>query len=152
MYGETANEVRANLVNIPWLPRSGGGSVTITKVNGVDSRLAKVSAELDALPPKIKKYVLQPAGTFNWRNISGTGRLSSHSFGIAIDINVKYANYWKWLKGREGEALPYRNRIPMEIVEIFEKHGFIWGGKWYHFDTMHFEYRPELLVELKPDQ
>jgi hypothetical protein len=21
----------------------------------------------------------------------------------------------------------------------------IWGGKWGHFDTMHFEYRPELL-------
>jgi hypothetical protein len=28
-------------------------------------------------------------------------------------------------------------------VEIFERHGFIWGGKWGHFDTMHFEYRPE---------
>jgi peptidoglycan LD-endopeptidase CwlK len=33
----------------------------------------------------------------------------------------------------------------MEIVAIFEKHGFIWGGKWYHYDTMHFEYRPELM-------
>jgi hypothetical protein len=30
-----------------------------------------------------------------------------------------------------------------ERVEIFERHGFIWGGKWYHYDTMHFEYRPE---------
>ena len=24
-------------------------------------------------------------------------------------------------------------------------HGFIWGGKWYHYDTMHFEFRPELV-------
>ena len=39
------------------------------------------------------------------------------------------------------------NRIPYEIVEIFERHGFIWGGRWYHFDTMHFEYRPELLPQ-----
>jgi hypothetical protein len=31
-------------------------------------------------------------------------------------------------------------------VEIFEKHGFIWGGRWYHYDTMHFEYRPEILL------
>jgi hypothetical protein len=31
------------------------------------------------------------------------------------------------------------------LVEIFERHGFIWGGNWSHFDTMHFEYRPELL-------
>jgi hypothetical protein len=30
-------------------------------------------------------------------------------------------------------------------VDIFERHGFIWGGKWAHYDTMHFEYRPELL-------
>ena len=37
------------------------------------------------------------------------------------------------------------NHIPLEIVAIFERHGFIWGGKWSHYDTMHFEYRPELL-------
>jgi len=28
---------------------------------------------------------------------------------------------------------------------VFERHGFIWGGRWWHYDTMHFEYRPELL-------
>jgi hypothetical protein len=43
-------------------------------------------------------------------------------------------DYWLW-SPKGG----YRNRIPIEIVEIFEKHGFIWGGKWGHFDTMHFE-------------
>ncbi len=62
-----------------------------------------------------------------------------HAWGAAIDLNTKYSDYWLWSKGG------YRNRIPMEIVEVFEKHGFIWGGKWGHFDTMHFEYRPELL-------
>jgi hypothetical protein len=36
--------------------------------------------------------------------------------------------------------------MPREIVDIFERHGFIWGGRWYHYDTMHFEYRPELLL------
>jgi hypothetical protein len=30
-------------------------------------------------------------------------------------------------------------------VAVFERHGFIWGGRWAHYDTMHFEYRPELL-------
>jgi hypothetical protein len=39
--------------------------------------------------------------------------------------------------------------MPQEIIDIFERHGFIWGGKWYHYDTMHFEYRPEL-TGLKP--
>jgi hypothetical protein len=42
------------------------------------------------------------------------------------------------------------NRIPLEIVAIFERHGFIWGGKWSHYDTMHFEYRPELLDAGQP--
>ena len=30
-------------------------------------------------------------------------------------------------------------------VDAFEAEGFIWGGRWLHYDTMHFEYRPELL-------
>jgi hypothetical protein len=29
---------------------------------------------------------------------------------------------------------------------VFEAERFIWGGKWYHYDTMHFEYRPELFA------
>jgi hypothetical protein len=65
-----------------------------------------------------------------------------HAYGAAIDLNLGYANYWMWEKDR---AARYVNRMPPSIVEIFERHGFIWGGKWHHFDTMHFEYRPELL-------
>ena len=38
----------------------------------------------------------------------------------------------------------WRNRFPQAIVDAFEAEGFIWGGRWYHYDTMHFEYRPEL--------
>jgi len=118
--------------------------VTVTRINGVDRKLAAVSRELDALvarKPEMKKYLVPLGGTFKWRTIAGTKRLSVHSFGAAIDINVKYSAYWRWNKG----SYRYRNRIPLDIVKIFERHGFIWGGKWYHYDTMHFEYRPELL-------
>jgi len=31
------------------------------------------------------------------------------------------------------------------LVEIFERHGFIWGCRWRSYDAMHFEYRPEPL-------
>ena len=71
--------------------------------------------------------------------VADTGEPSMHAWGAAIDINTAYADYWLW--GHGGPA----NTIPAQIVEIFERHGFIWGGKWSHFDTMHFEYRPELL-------
>jgi hypothetical protein len=36
-------------------------------------------------------------------------------------------------------------------VRAFESHGFVWGGKWLFFDTIHFEYRPELLLLSLPD-
>ena len=45
------------------------------------------------------------------------------------------------------ELLALQTAYPREIVAAFEAQGFIWGGKWYHYDIMHFEYRPELLAK-----
>lgn len=149
MYGSSKEEVQKNLVEITWLPKLLGQKLLVTKINNVDQRLLAVSNTLDTMP-YLLNYLSNPGGTFNWRIISGTPRLSTHSYGIAIDINVQYSDYWQWhiKSSDENTDLPYTNRIPMKIVEIFEKEGFIWGGKWYHFDTMHFEYRPELLLSL----
>ena len=83
-----------------------------------------------------------------YRYIFGTKVLSPHSWGTAIDLTVKESAYWKTVAKKHPNdwmdiKLP---TYPQEIVHIFEKHGFIWGGRWSHFDTMHFEYRPELLL------
>ena len=147
MYGKTANEVQKNLVEIIWCPNLVNQKLRITAKNGVSKQLLAVSAELDK-HPEWKEY-LQSSGTFNWRVVRGSNRLSAHSFGIAIDLNTKHANFWQWdcKCNDENADLEYKNKIPQGIVAIFEKHGFIWGGKWYHYDTMHFEYRPELLLE-----
>jgi hypothetical protein len=140
MYGDCRKGgVKRDLVPVKWLPKNKGGTVLVTRINGVDKALARVSAELDKQPPDIIKTLKPSAGTFNCRVIAGTNRPSAHGFGIAIDLNTDYSDYWRWQK--KG----YRNRIPDVVVEIFEKHGFIWGGKWRAYDTMHFEYRPELL-------
>ncbi len=147
MYGSTSTEVQKNLVTMIWCPKLINQKLRVTSINGVDKQLQKVSDELDK-HPELKDY-LYSAGTFTWRKVRGTDRLSSHSFGTAIDISVKYSNYWQWdcRCTSEDVELKYKNRIPQQIVDIFEKYGFIWGGKWYHYDTMHFEYRPELLME-----
>jgi len=146
MYGDCqAGGVANNLVDVTWLPKKWGKSLKVTRVNDVSSKLAAVSAELDGLPSKFDEFLFPAAGTYVCRPIAGTTRVSAHGHGIAIDIATKRAHYWRW-SGRTGEPIPYRNAIPYEIVEIFERHGFIWGGKWYHYDTMHFEYRPELLA------
>ena len=105
----------------------------------IEAPFRRVVARLDALPrsPALADF----GGTFNWRAIAGTERRSAHAWGIAIDLNPAVSDYW-----RNGPlARPvYNNRIPQAIVDAFEAEGFAWGGRWFHYDTMHFEYRPEL--------
>lgn len=146
MYGKCADgEVEERLVEIDWLPHHARQKLKVTSVNGVAEKLKAVSQELERLPSRFLKFLQPSAGTYNCRRIAGTQRASPHGYGIAIDINTHFADYWRWhRKGAKG-TYSYKNRIPHQIIEIFEKHGFIWGGKWYHYDTMHFEYRPELI-------
>jgi hypothetical protein len=134
MYGDCdKGETQKHLTDIPWFT----GKVRVTTINGVAERLRAVATEIDRLPQDIKRHAHPSAGAFNCRVVKDTGKRSMHAYGAAIDLNTAFSDYWLWRKGG------YRNRIPYEIVEIFERHGFIWGGKWGHFDTMHFEYRPE---------
>lgn len=145
LYGNSKEEVRKNLKSFVWCPKIVNQTILFNKKNGAYEALKRVSDELD-LHPEWKKYITNIGGTFNWRNISGTNRLSAHSFGITIDINTGHSNYWQWDCGCKNEnvKLNFKNKIPMGLVSVFEKNGFIWGGRWYHYDTMHFEYRPEM--------
>lgn len=144
MYGDCRRgEVRRQLVSIVWLPHTWGRRISVTRVNGVARRLQAISNEIDALPERIKRAAYPIAGVYSCRAVADTGKPSVHSYAAAIDLNIHYSDYWYW--HRNERPLRYRNRMPQEIADIFERHGFIWGGKWYHYDTMHFEYRPELL-------
>jgi hypothetical protein len=53
--------------------------------------------------------------------------LSMHAFGLAIDINTPTNQL-----GTQGDMDP-------RVVEIFERWGFVWGGRWSRPDPMHFE-------------
>ena len=141
MYGKTENEARSNLVTVEWF----GQRVPFTSVNGAADSLRLVAKALGCMP-NYEKY-LKKASTFYWRKVRGAKRQSAHSYGIAIDINIDYSNYWLWSNNNasETDSIKYENRIPLAIVEVFEHYGFIWSGRWYHYDTMHFEFRPELL-------
>lgn len=146
IYGAIEKEVQKNLVFVNFL----GKKILFNKKHGAAQALADVNYDLTKLiktNPKVRDY-LQPKNdkliieTWMWRPIARTERLSPHSFGIAIDIyhqsNIKNT-YWQWVPSATQKSF----NIPYAIVKTFEKHNFIWGGKWYHFDTMHFEYRPE---------
>lgn len=68
--------------------------------------------------------------------------MSIHSFGAAIDINPgDYDNDYFLGKGNDlrDKSNPYC--IPDEVIEIFEKNGWFWGGNFsICSDTMHFQY------------
>jgi hypothetical protein len=91
---------------------------------------------------------------WNWRNIADTETRSFHSYGVAIDIIPRSwggkETYWMWAIQRKPEwwNISYNERYhpPAAVIKAFEAYGFAWGGKWTYFDTMHFEYRPEVFI------
>jgi hypothetical protein len=170
-YGGTPNEVKRNLVLVDFL----GVGVEFNAKNGAAQALRAAAADL-LTDPEACAYVRRVAGnrlqplrgtrlkrspnisSWNWRCIAGTQRLSAHSFGIALDLNkpgIALPSYWRWLSPRRFprglEDVKALERVSWRVIGIFEKHGFIWGGKWHHFDTMHFEYRPEFLATRSPE-
>lgn len=86
------------------------------------------------------KYPIKDAGAYNWRVMaSGTGCISYHSFGVAVDINSG-ANPAAYQKGKPDPSSPYY--VNSKVVAVFKKHGFYWGGNWSakYYDPMHFSY------------
>ena len=138
-FGATSAAVQAQLVTVDFV-----GQPVKFHVRAA-AALGKVSARLEKLiatTPSLATYTTgELGGTFVWRPIANTNRLSAHSYGIAIDIVVAKSNYWEW-----ETPFAWKNQIPQAIVDAFEAEGFAWGGRWYHYDTMHFEYRPELFA------
>lgn len=96
---------------------------------------------------KVYAVSFPASGTFNYRLIDGTNRLSSHALGIAIDLKSNKHDYWRWTTREEGQKR--LTSYPQEVPQIFEKYGFVWGGKWGNFDIMHYEYRPEIIYKAR---
>jgi peptidoglycan LD-endopeptidase CwlK len=82
---------------------------------------------------------------FNFRKIKGTGVLSSHSTGRAVDINPLLNP-----QIRKGETIPHISQYDPEkpgtflrrspIVQAFIDRGWQWGGNWKSTkDYQHFE-------------
>lgn len=146
VYGDSQSKVQSNLTSVP-APYS---NYQFNKCNKAAESLGAAMNELREaakLNNKIAALIGSVNGTFNYRVIAGTGKLSPHAYGIAIDIASNPSDYWKWASREAGEKrmLYY----PKELVEIFEKHNFVWGGKWGHFDILHFEYRPEVIIKAR---
>lgn len=169
IYGNSESQVKKNLVKIDFL----GQQVSINAQHGAAGALTAIAKDLQKIEGFQKRFweSREFSGTFNWRKVAGTNRLSVHSFGAAVDFTIKNGGnkktYWLWVakcivpgcekieenlsvlpvevENLDTFAIKNSGLTADEVVAVFEKHGYIWGGKWHHFDTMHFEYRPEFL-------
>lgn len=68
------------------------------------------------------------SGCFNYRTKRGGSSLSTHSWGIAVDIN-----------SAENPFLATKTTFSDEAIDIMEKHGFLSGGRAWGKDWMHFQ-------------
>ncbi len=87
-----------------------------------------VFSEIDrrGLRSQIKTY----GGCFNFRSKRNGNKLSSHSWGLAIDLNPDSNPM-----GKPGDMDPH-------VVEVFRQFQFQWGGGWAGSskDPMHFQF------------
>ncbi|GAB4219946.1 MAG: hypothetical protein Fur009_8310 [Candidatus Microgenomates bacterium] len=147
-YSNVKKEVDSNLASVKIL----GKTITIHKK--AYPAFNAVSQELEK-NPVAKNYKVNTIGAYIFRcNVNATKgdkfdtcnpncKLSAHSFGIAVDIN--------WDENCNGCN---NYNMPIEIVEIFEKYGFRWGGRYKQIfgatiDAMHFEYMYDLCKDIK---
>jgi hypothetical protein len=101
------------------------GAVTCHRLLFPQLRAALTEVVQRGLADKI--HPREYAGCYYPRFIAGTTQLSLHAFGIALDLNVPGNQ-----RGTVGE-------IDRDVVKIFQKWGFTWGGDWAWTDPMHFE-------------
>ena len=142
LYGADQRSVERGIVRTLF-----GGKTKVRLAAPAAEAFQRIDAAWKLRPadPELNSYFSPIYGYF-WRAIAKTNRLSPHSFGIAVDLNPDKGPYWQWSKLRPH---PLQKTFPSAIVSLFEDNGFIWGGKWEHFDLMHFEYRPELIIKAK---
>lgn len=146
VYGSSKGTIEKNLSSLKY----GYTNYQFNSMNNANTSLENALKEIMPLAKNrgdIGSILYPASGTYNYRVIAGTGRLSPHSYGIAIDLKSDPRDYWKWSSPEKGKTrlLEY----PRELVESFENNNFIWGGKWGHFDILHFEYRPEIILKSK---
>lgn len=144
----SASEASKHQVDIAvqvWDFDSDGNKVTRTKHLQVHEALASSVQQIFAeIYAGSERFPIHSLGGYSWR---GDGSSSEHCLGTALDINWEEnymctksgapltGSYWK--PGEDAYSIPANS----EVVRIFAKYGFGWGGTWNSKkDYMHFSY------------
>lgn len=113
------------------IPLSWDPSHSITKLY-CHKKLIEIFSEVFLRIEKkgLKNKIRTFGGCYNYRPKRTSGKLSTHSWGIGIDLNPETNP-----QGKPGDMHP-------GVVEIFQELGFKWGGDWSgkSKDPMHFQF------------
>lgn len=149
-FNQTASEYEAMgfeqhmvKITVPIWEYSDGGSdnyvsttMKLTVHENLKDDIAEIFNEIYAI-----KFPIVSSATyaFSKRRISGSSKMSFHSYGGAIDINSTWNmnrqtfEQWQARYGNDPRA------VTVDVVNIFAMHGWGWGGDFTsNMDPMHF--------------
>lgn len=113
------------------------GPIRVRMLQPAIDSLARIFERVRAMDPELHDRI-GTAGSLCVRQIRGSrGRASSHSFGLAVDINID------GVLDKLGDG---RTQLGLLLVaDLFRQEGWIWGAAWRREDSMHFEVARETL-------
>lgn len=149
--GRTESSEHLVKVEVPIWRLSGSRRVPGKAVFKIHYKLENnIKAIFDEIYALDIKFPIMKLYTYEYRTINvpwlkGSTVLSHHSFGTAVDLNRPYNKFYRNVDKRDPKN-PYT--IPPEVISIFEKYGWDWGGYLKEgIDTMHFQYLGLDLIE-----
>jgi len=127
---EARNIVEVYVPQLDGIEGGAAGRVLFNRVGTEQLLSAFEEVEARGLIDRITRW----CGSYIPRTVRGsTARLSNHAFGTAFDINCAE----NWL-GTQTPAVGEPGSV-LELVPVFEAHGFEWGGNYRMPDPMHFQ-------------
>ncbi|WP_209428402.1 M15 family metallopeptidase [Pararhodobacter sp. SW119] len=119
------------------------GPIRVQMLRPAVESLRRVFAEIRRADPDLYERI-GTAGSLCVRQIRGTrDRLSSHSFGTAVDLNID---------GRLDAFGAGTTQLGLTILaDFFAAEGWIWGAAFGREDSMHFEVSREKLLKWREE-
>ena len=107
------------------------GPSRVTTLEPALESLARVFENVRITDPDLYARI-NTAGALCVRRIRGTtNRVSTHSFGLAVDLNID---------GKLDTLGDGRTQLGLTILaDFFRTEGWVWGASWRREDSMHFE-------------
>ncbi len=130
-YGPAGDESKLTTINVaPLGMLYDGKSVRIIRCHAkVAESLKRILTAISQSP--YRKVLEKYAGCFNHRTMRGGTLPSLHARAAAIDLDPdSNANHSPW---------PTRSTMPLEVMEIFAKEGWLSAGAFWGRDAQHFQ-------------